>query len=109
MTTKKFVKAFHIEKQELLNEYMSENSETEVRKLLNTLKLTEEQTEILQKVFDSAITDVFYTILLGLDGASSIGGIQETYDLKDENGNQLSGEIEEYAYEAFKVKTNVSK
>ncbi|WP_181858425.1 hypothetical protein [Winogradskyella arenosi] len=47
------------------------------------------------------MTDVFYTILLGLDGCASIGGIQETYELKDENGNQLNGEIEGYAYEYF--------
>ncbi len=50
---------------------------------------------------DGTLTDIVCTILLGLDGCASIGGIQELYDLKDENGNQLSGEIERYAYEYF--------
>jgi len=32
-----------------------------------------------------------------------IGDSQELYDLKDLKGNQISGEIEEYAYEFFQT------
>lgn len=103
MTTEEFVKAFYTEKQDFLKEYLSENSQTEVRQLIKSLNLTEQQNKIMEKVLDSSFTDIFYTILLGLDGCASIGGIQEMYDLKDENGNQLSGEgeIEGYAYQYF--------
>jgi hypothetical protein len=101
MTTEEFVKAFYTEKQNFLKDYLSENSETEVGELIKSLNLTEQQNEIMKKVLDGSFTDIFYTILLGLDGCASIGGIQEMYDLKDENGNQLSGEIEGYAYEYF--------
>lgn len=101
MTTEEFVKAFYNEKQGFLKEYLSEKSETEVGQLINSLNLTVQQSEIMKKVLDSSFTDIFYTILLGLDGCASIGGIQEMYDLKDENGNQLTGEIEGYAYEYF--------
>lgn len=101
MTTEEFVKAFYNEKQSFLKEYLSENSETEVGQLIKSINLTTEQSEILKKVLDSSFTDIFYSILLGLDGCASIGGIQEVYDLKDEDGNQLSGEIEGYAYEYF--------
>ena len=101
MSTEEFVKAFHTEKQEFLKEYLSDNSDSEVGTLIKALKLNNEQTEIMKKVLDSSFTDIFYTILLGLDGSASIGGIQEMYELKDENGNQLSGEIEGYAYEYF--------
>jgi hypothetical protein len=101
MTTEEFVKAFYTEKQNFLKEYLSENSETEVGDLIKSLHLTDQQNEIMKKVLDSSFTDIFYSILLGLDGCASIGGIQERYDLKDENGNQLSGEIEGYAYEYF--------
>jgi hypothetical protein len=104
MNTEEFVKAFHTEKQDFLREYLSQNSETEVGQLIKSLKLTDQQTEIMKKVLDSSFTDIIYTILLGLDGCSSIGGIQEMYDLKDENGNQLSGEIEGYAYDYFQEK-----
>jgi hypothetical protein len=102
MTTEEFVKAFYTEKQNFLKEYLSENSETEVGELIKLLNLTDQQNEILKKVLDSSFTDIFYTILLGLDGSASIGGIQEMYELKDEDGNQLSGEIEGYAYEYFR-------
>jgi hypothetical protein len=101
MTTEEFVKAFYTEKQSFLKEYISENSLTEVGQLIKSLNLNNEQNEIMKKVLDSSLTDIFYSILLGLDGCASIGGIQEMYDLKDENGNQLSGEIEGYAYEYF--------
>lgn len=101
MSTEEFVKAFYTEKQNFLKVYLSENSETEVGELIKSLNLTEQQNEIMKKVLDSSFTDIFYSILLGLDGCASIGGIQEMYDLKDENGNQLNGEIEGYAYEYF--------
>ena len=101
MKTEDFVKAFYSEKQNFLKEYLSEKSETEVAQLIKSLNLTNQQSEIMKKVLDSSFTDVFYSILLGLDGSASIGGIQQMYDLKDENGNQLSGEIEGYAYAYF--------
>ncbi|WP_421750260.1 hypothetical protein [Croceimicrobium sp.] len=101
MNTEEFVKAFYKEKQDFLTEYLSENSESEVGQLIKTLNLPDQQTESMKKIMDRTLTDIFYTILLGLDGCASIGGIQEMYDLKDENGNQLSGEIERYAYEYF--------
>lgn len=46
---------------------------------------------------------VRWTILLGLDGEASIGGIQQSYKIVDESGCEISncGEIEEYAYEYF--------
>ena len=101
MNTEELVKAFYTEKQDFLKEYLSENSETEVRQLIKSLNLTDEQNVIMEKVMNSTLTDVFYTILLGIDGSASIGGVQETYELKDENGNLLNGEIEGYAYEYF--------
>lgn len=104
MNTEEFVKAFYSEKQDFLKEYLSEKSKTEVGQLVKSLNLTDQQTEIMKKVLDSSFTDIFYTILLGLDGSASIGGMQEIYDLKDENGNQLSGEIEGYAYKYFQEK-----
>jgi len=101
MNTEEFVKAFHTEKQNFLKEYLSENSKTEVGQLIQSLNLTDKQNGIMERIINNTLTDIFYTILLGLDGCASIGGIQEIYDLKDQNGNQLSGEIEGYAYEFF--------
>jgi len=101
MNTEELVKAFYTEKQDFLKEYLSENPETEVGQLIKSLNLTDEQNVIMEKIMNSTLTDVFYSILLGLDGCASIGGIQEMYELKDENGNKLNGEIDGYAYEYF--------
>ncbi|RKQ49480.1 hypothetical protein BXY85_0469 [Roseivirga pacifica] len=101
MNTKEFVKGFYKEKQNFLAEYLSENPESEVGHLIKSLNLTDQQPDVMKKIMDGTLTDIFYTILLGLDGCASIGGTQESYDLKDENGSQLSGEIEGYAYEYF--------
>lgn len=101
MTTEELVKAFYTEKQYFLKVYLSKNPESKVGQLIKSLNLTDEQNIIMEKIMNTALTDVFYTILLGLDGCASIGGIQEMYDLKDENGNQLSGEIDAYVYEYF--------
>ena len=61
------------------------------------------QQEQLKDVIDSLLTDVFYTVLLGLDGESSIGNIQQTYKIYDEEGSLISdcGELEASAYEYF--------
>ena len=54
---------------------------------------------------DRLLNDVFYSILLGLDGECSIGNTQQTYKIYDEDGNLISdcGELELSAYEYFQV------
>lgn len=101
MTPEEFVKACSNEKEDFLKEYLSENSNTEVAQLIKSLQLTDKQNQIMKKILDTTLNDVFYSILLGLDGAASIGGTQESYDLKDEKGNSLSGELEGHAYDYF--------
>lgn len=69
--------------------------------LIKSLQLTNKQNQVMKKILDTTLNDVFYSILLALDGAASIGGTQESYDLKDEKSNPLSGELEGYAYDYF--------
>ena len=82
MTSDEFAKNFYIKK-------------------LNFLKSCFE--EQLKEVIDTLLTDVFYSVLLGLDGESSIGNTQQTYKIYDEEGNLISdcGELEASAYEYF--------
>ena len=82
MTSDEFAKIFYIEK-------------------LNFLKSCFE--ERLKEVIDTLLTDVFYSVLLGLDGENSIGNTQQTYKIYDEDGNLISdcGELELSAYEYF--------
>ena len=82
MTSDEFAKNFYIEK-------------------LNFLKSCFE--EQLKEVIDTLLTDVFYSVLLGLDGKNPIGNTHQTYKIYDEEGNLIShcGELETSAYEYF--------
>ena len=94
---------FYNEKNGLIKQYFSKSHVTEVGSKIDSLGLTENQMAKMKDVLDVVLTDVMYTTLLGLDGEASIGVVQQTYKLYDENGIELtnSGEIERYAYEYF--------
>ncbi|MFC0682865.1 hypothetical protein ACFFGH_33960 [Lysobacter korlensis] len=70
------------------------------------LDLPAEQQAKLWAALDTALTDVFYTLLLGLDGCAQVGGVQEIFRIHDEEGNLISdcGELEAEAYEQFQAK-----
>ncbi len=101
MNTEEFVQAFFMEKENLLKTYTEDTTETQVGQLIHSLNLTEAQNKVMKQIIDKVLTDAFYTILIELDGNGSIGGIQEMYSIKTEDGSQISGEIEGYAYEYF--------
>ncbi len=103
MTGKEFVKHCFDEKEFILKQYFSGNSESSVGELLSELIRSGADREQLRKLVDTVMTDSIYTILLGLDGAASLGGEQVTYKLYDEDGSLLNecGELEESAYEFF--------
>lgn len=102
MTPKEFVEGIYKEKNELLKIYLANEQKTEVGKLSKSLKLMGDDKETLTKIVDLALTDSLYTLLLGLDGAGSLGGRQETYRLFAENGEELTGgEIEGSAWFFF--------
>jgi hypothetical protein len=104
MTPEEFVKGFYLEKQDFLDQYFNNsNATTHVSALISELNLDEEGMQKIKTILDNVLTDVFYTILLGIDGAANIGGSQHMYKLLDEEDNKLtgSGEIEAFAYEYF--------
>jgi len=101
MLSEKFVKNFHDEKQSLLKNYFSK-SESSVSQKIDTLNLSQTQSEIIKDILDDVVTDTMYTILLGLTGSASIGTSQETYKIFDEEGHEIDNdEIEEYAWSYF--------
>ena len=103
MTGEEFVKHCYDEKESILRQYFAESSESSVGEILSELIRSGADKEQLHKLVDTVMTDSFYTILLGLDGAASLGGEQVTYKLYDEEGSLLNecGELEESAYEFF--------
>ncbi|UOG73223.1 hypothetical protein MTX78_13930 [Hymenobacter tibetensis] len=102
MTTEQFVQGFYRDKQSLLELYFNKESGDAVATHLQGLNLTEEQQEAIRQLLDIALTDVYYSVLLGLEGSASIGGVQTRYQLFDNEGNTLNdGDIGGYAWQYF--------
>jgi len=103
MNAKKFVSLWKSEKESMLSSYFDVNATSEVSMLINKMNLTEVQNDKMKEIIDAVLIDTFYNLLLGLDGESQIGGIQESYKIYDEAKNLISksGELEAEAYEQF--------
>ncbi|WP_431286185.1 hypothetical protein [Roseateles chitinivorans] len=107
MNAQEFVANWAAEKASMLETYFerapSEHPQTDVGLKIAAMGLTEDQLEQLRAVVDGILVDTMYTLLRGLDGSASIGGVQHTYRILDEEGRVISqgGELEVEAYEQF--------
>ena len=105
MTSDEFAKNFYLEKLNFLKSCFEEHPKhpSAVNVKIKEMALDSTQQEQLKDVIDTLLTDVVYSGLLGLDGEHSIGNIQQTYRIYDEDNNLISdcGELEASAYEYF--------
>ena len=103
MTPEELARAISEEKDTLIGSYFASDPRTVVGEQIASLQLSAEQRELLRQIVDGALTDMCYTILLGLDGATSLGSLQQQeFRLSDEEGNPLTGgELEASAFEVF--------
>ena len=103
MEASEFVSAVKQLKEDLLRTFLSPDGESEVAGKIASLKLDDHQTQVLHTILDEALTDSFYSLLRGLDGASSLGDIQQCFQIRDEDGNLVAeaGDIEAEAWEQF--------
>ena len=105
MTSDEFAKNFYLEKLKFLKSCFEEQPKypSAINTKIKEMALSNTQQEQLKEVIDTLLTDVFYSVLLGLDGENPIGNTQQTYKIYDEEGNLISdcGELEVSAYEYF--------
>ena len=69
------------------------------------LGLNDSDMQRLKPMIEEVLGDAFYTLLLGLDGAASIGGIQGAYEIKNESGELIvdgKGDLEAIAWRLFR-------
>ena len=104
MTPEEFVQEFRELKEYIQNGYFSHGTKISRIERLVEAGLNPKQIELVKAIVSEALTDSLYTVLLGLDGCASIGHNQVLYNLQDEEGNQITGEIESYAWEQFQNK-----
>ena len=101
MTAEEFVNNCYKEKQEMLKIYFDKEKETQVgNQIKNIVSKGSILNDEVKGLVNSVMNEVFYTILLGLDGETSLGDVQMQYKVYDENDNLLDG-IESYAYDVF--------
>ena len=101
MTAEEFVNNCYKEKQEMLKIYFDKEKETQVgNQIKNIVSKGSILNDEVKGLVNSVMNEVFYTILLGLDGETSLGDIQMQYKVYDENDNLLDG-IDSYAYDLF--------
>ena len=106
MALEDFVAALKAERDAMVAGHAATPPRTEAGALLEQAQLSASQRPLVMAALDAAVTDAFYTILLGLDGAASLGGTQQSYRLHDETGACLSegnGELEAAAFETFQA------
>ncbi len=108
MTGEEFVRLCFEEKESILSEYCSAETESTVGAMVRALVRAGADQETLHKLLDLVLTENWYRILLALDGSASLGGEQMTYEVRDEDGNILNecGELEAAAWDMFMEKNN---
>ncbi len=101
MTATELAKLTAKERDALLAIYFGPAGGSAAAGLIERLELAPGRRELLREAVGLILTDVYYGLLLALDGNASLGGVQQTYQLRDEDGNLLTGDLEEAAWEGF--------
>lgn len=103
MTPEQFARGVAAERDAILQIYFKEPPTTAVGQQIEALKLSKPQLAALRQILNGALTDMCYALLLGLDGAASIGNLrQQEFQLADAEGDELTGgELEAAASEVF--------
>ncbi len=103
MTGEEFVKLCYEEKEILLKEYFDMDSESLVSEKIKSLITAGTDRQSLFDIINSTLNESYYRLLLGLDGEASLGNVQMTYKLYDEDKNLLNecGELEAAAFQYF--------
>lgn len=100
MTAEEFVKNCYKEKENMQKIYFDKDKETYVGEQIKSIVSKGVSYEEVKELIDSVMNETIYTMLLGLDGETSLGDAQMQYKLFDENANLIEG-IESSAYDIF--------
>lgn len=100
MIAEEFVKNCYKEKENMQKIYFDKEKETYVGEQIKNIVSKGISYEEVKELIDSVMNETIYTILLGLDGETSLGDTQIQYKLFDENDNLIEG-IESSAYDTF--------
>lgn len=107
LAASEFVRACKEERDAMLAMFSDASAGTTVGQHLDAAQLNSEQRRNVIAALDVALTDTFYTLLMGLAGEASLGGQQQVYRLSDEMGQPISpseyADLGDLAFEAFRA------
>lgn len=75
------------------------NGPTYLGAKLDELELTSDQREDVLALIRLAVGEATHSIICGIEGSSSLGNSQQIYKLLDEDGNELTGQLDALLYE----------
>ena len=103
MNADEFARLCRAEKDSMVATFFDPSAQTAVGAHIESLGLDVAQLATMRQILDGALTDAHYNLLIALDGGSSLGGVQQPYDLRDESGSKLNGDgdLESAAFAAF--------
>ena len=103
MTGEQFVQLCRAEADAMHQTYTAPDSETAVSEIMRKCEQSGADRADLESLVRAVIAESWYTVLCALDGAVSLDGEQQTYQLHDEDGTLLNpcGELEDAAYRLF--------
>jgi len=108
VTPEEFVNEFWLLRQSYLKSILTSGENASHAALLfRKLNLSDEQQASAIELLNTIVTDVLYTVLLGLDGGAQIGNKQVFYTVLDEEGTKICGDamgdVEAIAYQRFQA------
>lgn len=92
MTPQRFAQACRAEKDAKLRLHLDRAGETAVGYMIAKMKLGKSQKDDLKEVLDMVVTEAWLSLLLALDGSASLGDLKQAFELRDEDGNMLTGD-----------------
>ncbi|MEO9592525.1 hypothetical protein [Rhodopirellula bahusiensis] len=103
MDADEFARLCRAEKDSMVAAFFDPTAGTAVGSQIDSLGLDDAKLATARSIVDGALTDALYNFLVALDGGASLGGVQQTYDLRDESGAKLTGDgsLESAAFAAF--------
>lgn len=66
---------------------------------LDKIGLNPDQREKVLALIQLAVGEATHSLICGIEGTSSLGGNQQMYKLLDEEGNELTGELDALLYD----------
>lgn len=103
MSPQEFVELFHKDKEYYLNTLLDDDPKNTVSRKIQDLGLNDVKMADLTEIVNDILIEIYYRILLGLDGCAPIGRYQYDYKIYGEDGTLITdgGELESHAWEYF--------